>query len=248
MIGWRSSRRAPDDIVALFIRPDEMHLAFNFRFVHAGFDGPGLRSAIDSSLAANAGVGAPTTWVTDNHDTPRSVSRLGQNVVLAGAYVPGTMASGMFQQVDLDLGTRRARALALVLLALPGAAYIYNGQELGLPNVDNLPDDVLQDPIWERSGRTVRGRDGCRVPMPWTTGANLGFTKSRATPWLPIPTRLGRAVGGRAAHQRRLDAQPLPPRHRRAASELGARPRHPAMGVGGVRGRRGPRLRHGGRR
>ena len=80
---------AEDDIVALFIRPDEMHLAFNFRFVHAGFDGPGLRAAIDSSLAANAGVGAPTTWVTDNHDTPRSVSRLGQNAVLTGAYVPG---------------------------------------------------------------------------------------------------------------------------------------------------------------
>ncbi|HEX6886745.1 MAG TPA: glycoside hydrolase family 13 protein [Candidatus Nanopelagicales bacterium] len=178
---------AEDDVVALFIRPDEMHLAFNFKFVHAGFDGPRLRSAIDSSLAANAVVGATTTWVTDNHDTPRSVSRLGQNATLAGAYVPGTMATGIFQAVDLELGTRRARALALVLLALPGAAYIYNGQELGLPNVDDLPDEVLQDPIWERSGRTVRGRDGCRIPMPWTTGANLGFTRARAKPWLPIP-------------------------------------------------------------
>jgi alpha-glucosidase len=176
-----------DEIVALFIRPDEMHLAFNFRFVHAGFDGPALRAAIDSSLEANRSVGAPVTWVTDNHDTPRSVSRLGQNATLAGAYVPGTMASGIYQEVDLELGTRKARALALVLLALPGAAYIYNGQELGLPNVDDLPDDVLQDPIWERSGRTVRGRDGCRVPMPWTPGANLGFTKARAKPWLPIP-------------------------------------------------------------
>ena len=97
------------------------------------------------------------------------------------------MASGVFQEVDVELGTRRARALALVLLSLPGAAYIYNGQELGLPNVDDLPEDVLQDPIWERSGHTVRGRDGCRVPMPWTTGANLGFTRSRAKPWLPIP-------------------------------------------------------------
>jgi alpha-glucosidase len=178
---------AEDEIVALFIRPDEMHLAFNFKFVHAGFDGPKLRAAIDSSIAANALVGAPTTWVTDNHDTPRSVSRLGQNATLAGAYVPGTMASGIFQEVDLELGTRRARALALVLLSLPGAAYVYNGQELGLPNVDDLPDEVLQDPIWERSGRTVRGRDGCRIPMPWTTGANLGFTKARAKPWLPIP-------------------------------------------------------------
>ena len=178
---------APDDIVSLFIRPDEMHLAFNFRFVHAGFDGPALRRAIDSSLAANAEVGAPTTWVTDNHDTPRSVSRLGRNEQLTGAYVPGTMAAGIVESVDLGLGTRRSRALALVLLALPGAAYVYNGQELGLPNVDDLPDGVLQDPIWERSGHTVRGRDGCRVPMPWTTGPNLGFTTPEATPWLPIP-------------------------------------------------------------
>ena len=181
---------APDEIVALFLRPDEMHLAFNFRFVHAGFDGPALRAAIDSSLAANASVGAPVTWVTDNHDTPRSVSRLGQNVALAGAYVPGTMASGVYQEVDLELGTRRARALALVLLALPGAAYVYNGQELGLPNVDDLPDELLQDPIWERSGRTMRGRDGCRIPMPWTSsGTSLGFgPDDGATPWLPIPS------------------------------------------------------------
>lgn len=178
---------AADDIVALFLRPDEMHLAFNFRFVHAGFDGPGLRAAIDSSLAANAEVGAETTWVTDNHDTPRSVSRLGQDVVLSGAYVPGTMASELAQEVDRGLGTRRARAMALILLALPGAAYVYNGQELGLPNVDDLPDEVLQDPIWERSGHTSRGRDGCRVPIPWTSGSNLGFTGSRSTPWLPIP-------------------------------------------------------------
>ena len=239
---------AEDDIVALFIRPDEMHLAFNFRFVHAGFDGPGLRAAIDSSLAANAGVGAPTTWVTDNHDTPRSVSRLGQNAVLTGAYVPGTMASGVFQEVDLELGTRRARALALVLLALPGAAYIYNGQELGLPNVDDLPDDVLQDPIWERSGRTVRGRDGCRVPMPWTTGRQPGVHPVPRQAVAADPEGVGRAVGGLAAGQRRLDAQPLPLGAGAAAHEPGPGPRRAALGVLARRGRRPARLRHGRRR
>ncbi len=183
---------AADEIVALFLRPDEMHLAFNFRFVHAGFDGPALRSAIDSSLAANALVGAPTTWVTDNHDTPRSVSRLGQDTRLAGAYVPGTMAAGIDLAVDVALGERRARALALVLLSLPGAAYVYNGQELGLPNVDDLPEEALQDPIWERSGRTVRGRDGCRVPMPWAPeGSSLGFSPEGVDTWLPVPASWG---------------------------------------------------------
>jgi alpha-glucosidase len=219
---------AEDDIVALFIRPDEMHLAFNFRFVHAGFEGTRLREAIDSSLAANAGVGAPTTWVTDNHDTPRSVTRLGQNATLAGAYVPGTMATKVYQEADVELGTRRARALALVLLALPGAAYIYNGQELGLPNVDDLPDEALQDPIWERSGHTVRGRDGCRIPIPWTTGANLGFTKARAKPWLPIPKQWA-DLSVAAQH---ASADSMLTLYRRA---LRARRESPALGRGSLR-------------
>ena len=214
---------AEDDIVALFLRPGEMHLAFNFRFVHAGFDGPDLREAIDSSLAANAEVGAPTTWVTDNHDTPRSVTRLGQDSVLSGAYVPGTMSTGVDAATDHDLGTRRARALALVLLALPGATYIYNGQELGLPNVDDLPDSALQDPLWVRSGHTLRGRDGCRVPMPWTRGVNLGFTGSRATPWLPIPGQWAQLSV--AAQQGRADSMLTLYREalalRRASSALG---------------------------
>ncbi len=180
---------AADDVVALFLRPDEMHLAFNFRFVHAGFDGPGLREAIDSSLAANAAVGAPTTWVTDNHDTPRSVSRLGRDARLSGAYVPAEEASAITLLPDLALGIRRARAMALLLLALPGAAYVYQGQELGLPNVDDLPEEALQDPVWERSGHTARGRDGCRIPMPWTSQVpNLGFTAPAMSPWLPIPS------------------------------------------------------------
>lgn len=166
---------APDDVVALFIRPDEMHLAFAFRFGRAGFDGVALRQAIAESLSANAAVGAPTTWVTDNHDTPRSVSRL--------APVAQTPAG---PRLDLCLGTRRARALALLQLALPGAAYLYSGQELGLPNAD-LPDEALRDPIWERSEGRLRGRDGCRIPMPWSTAApSLGFSTSPET-WLPIP-------------------------------------------------------------
>ncbi len=75
--------------------------------------------------------------------------------------------------------------MALVELALPGAVYLYNGEELGLPDVD-LPDDALQDPVWERSGRTERGRDGCRVPIPWE-GGPPGFGFTTGTPWLPMP-------------------------------------------------------------
>jgi len=139
------------------------------------------------------------------------VSRLGQGVRLAGAYVP---EAGSTQATrDDTVGTRRARALTLLLLALPGAAYLYNGQELGLPNVDDLPEEALQDPIWERSGRTSRGRDGCRIPMPWTSERpNLGFTDPTARPWLPIPPTW---AGISVAAQRR-DASSMLALHRDA--------------------------------
>ena len=177
---------APDAVVALFLRPDEMQLAFNFRFVKAGWDAVRLREAIDESMAANAEVGAPTTWVIDNHDTPRSATRYGALMELAGEYVPGTMNQGPGGEVDLALGLHRSRAMALLLLALPGSTYLYNGQELGLENIDDLPEEVLQDPIWERSGRTNRGRDGCRIPMPWD-GDQPPFGFTAGEPWLPMP-------------------------------------------------------------
>ncbi len=179
---------AADDVVALFLRPDEMHLAFNFRFVKAGWQPDALRTAIDASMAANAIVGAPTAWVIDNHDTPRSATRYGSTIHLAGDYVPGTMNTGPGGSADAALGQRRSRAMALLLLGLPGPVYLYNGQELGLPNVDDLPPEALQDPIWERSGHTNRGRDGCRIPMPWEGAAPpFGFCAADVEPWLPIP-------------------------------------------------------------
>ena len=178
---------ADPETVALFLRHDEMPLAFNFAFVHAGFFAADFREAIDATLAANALVGAPSTWVTDNHDTTRSVTRYGRLGRIGGAYVPGEMRVGGDAPVDEGAGRRRARAVALLLLAMPGAAYLYQGQELGLPNVDGLPESALQDPIWERSGHTVRGRDACRVPMPWSGDRPpFGFSAASRT-WLPMP-------------------------------------------------------------
>jgi alpha-glucosidase len=153
-----------DDRLARYLRPDELQLAFNFKLVTAGWTPAELRDAVTHSLAAVSGTSAPACWVLSNHDVVRHVTRYG----------------------DGEVGTRRARAAALLQLALPGAAYLYNGDELGLPNVD-LPDEVLQDPAWERSGHTVRGRDGCRVPMPWSGNEpSFGFSASPDT-WLPMP-------------------------------------------------------------
>ena len=179
---------APDDVVAAFLRPDEMHLAFNFRFVKAGWDGASLRAAVDESIAANAAVGAPTTWVTDNHDTTRSVTRYGADVTLVGDYVPDVAQERALDPEAFARGTRRARAMSVLLLSLPGAAYVYAGQELGLPEVEDLPLEVLQDPAVARSGGRVRGRDGCRVPLPWSgVRPPFGFAADDAATWLPQP-------------------------------------------------------------
>lgn len=149
---------------AKYLRPDELHLGFNFRLVQADFDTADVRAAIDNSLAAAELAGAVPTWTLSNHDVEREVTRYG-----GGAR-----------------GFARARAMALVMLALPGVAFVYNGEELGLPQVE-LPDEVLQDPVWERSGRTERGRDGCRVPLPWAGHTPpFGFSTNPDT-WLPMP-------------------------------------------------------------
>jgi alpha-glucosidase len=154
-----------DERLAQYLAPDELQLAFNFKLTTAEWGADELRAAIDDSLDTVTGTPAPACWVLSNHDVRRHVSRYGDGAV----------------------GVARARAAVLLQLALPGAVYLYNGDELGLPNVDDLPESVLQDPFWERSGRTRRGRDGCRIPLPWAGDEPpLGFSTAPET-WLPVP-------------------------------------------------------------
>ncbi|WP_240757684.1 glycoside hydrolase family 13 protein [Nakamurella flava] len=168
-----------------YVRPDEMHTTFNFGYMKVGWDADGIRGIVDATRSALAGTGAPATWVLSSHDETRHVTRFGRTDTRT-AVMGFDTGSG----VDVDLGRRRARAAALLTLALPGSAYLYQGEELGLEEVDDLPDELLQDPTWERSGRTVRGRDGCRVPLPWSGEAPpFGFGPVSSRPWLPQPTR-----------------------------------------------------------
>jgi alpha-glucosidase len=160
-----------DERLARYVRPDELNLAFNFRLLQADWGADGFRAAIEDSITAMSSVDAPATWVLSNHDVVRHSSR----------YARGT---------DEATGRRRARAAALLQLALPGPAYVYYGDELALPNVD-LPDEVLQDPVWERSGRVERGRDGERVPMPWSGEKPPYDFSTAAKTWLPLPDGWG---------------------------------------------------------
>jgi alpha-glucosidase len=170
---------------ARYLRPDEMHTAFNFDFLACPWEADRLRTSIDVTLAAHAPVSAPATWVLCNHDVTRTVTRYGRADT---GFDFATKAFGI--PTDLELGTRRARAAALLTLALPGSVYLYQGEELGLPEVEDIPLDKLQDPMYLRSGDTNPGRDGCRVPLPWSGEAPpFGFSPAGAAaePWLPQP-------------------------------------------------------------
>jgi len=175
---------------ARYLRPDEMHTAFNFDFLACPWEADRLRACIDSTLAVHAPVGATATWVLSNHDVTRHVTRYGRK----DTKFEFAAKTRVTPQVDLELGTRRARAAALLTLSLPGAVYIYQGEELGLPEVEDLPDEVLQDPMFFRSGGADPGRDGCRVPLTWNGGEPpFGFSPPGATakPWLPQPQSWG---------------------------------------------------------
>lgn len=173
---------------ARYLRGDELHSAFEFDFMWSPWEAGEFRARIDGTRAALGAAGAPATWGLSNHDLPRHVTRFGR------AYTGLPRADRLlsvpfdFGPTDLALGTRRARAAALLALALPGTCYLYQGEELGLWEVEDLPASALQDPVFVRTGGAVRGRDGCRVPLPWSgTEPPFGFGPPGTTAWLPQP-------------------------------------------------------------
>lgn len=171
----------PAPRLARYVREDEAQQAFNFDFLVAGWHRDRMRDTIETSLRANSEVGAPCTWVLSNHDTVRHSSRYGLSS--RTAYPNGIGAQD--EQPHPGQGLRRARAAALVELSLPGSAYVYQGDELGLPEHTELPDAARQDPTFHRTAGAELGRDGARVPLPWSpVGEGLGFGPA---PWLPQP-------------------------------------------------------------
>jgi alpha-glucosidase len=168
---------------AMYLRPDELHSAFNFDFLSCPWDAAELRQVVDATLAAHAPVNASATWVLSNHDVTRHVTRYGR------ADTSFSFADRQHRApTDPALGTRRARAAALLTLALPGGVYIYQGEELGLSEVEDLPAEARQDPVFRRTRGADIGRDGCRVPLPWSgITPPYGFNTTGTAPWLPQP-------------------------------------------------------------
>ncbi len=168
----------------LYARADELGQSFTFNLLGLGWDVDPWRHTVTSCVEEARAAGTTCTWVLSNHDVMRHMTRL--------ALPDGTdldvwkLNEGRDPLPDLELGSRRARALTLLMLALPGSAYLYQGEELGLPEVPDLPRELLDNPTWDRSGHTRVGTDGARVPIPWTPhGPSYGF--SSVPGWLPQP-------------------------------------------------------------
>jgi alpha-glucosidase len=180
--------------LARWVRPDEMQQAFNFTYLETPWAAPALRRVIDNSIDSFATVGAPSTWVLSNHDVVRHASRLALTAENPQGAGIGPNSPG---QPDPVVGLRRARAATALMLGLPGSAYLYQGEELGLPEVITLPDSSRQDPTWFRTHGEKYGRDGCRVPIPWEPDSPAYGFNSTGASWLPQPDdwhRLARAA------------------------------------------------------
>lgn len=187
---------SPASRIALYLRPDELANSFNFDFLTSIWDIQDLKRNIDLSLQAIQSVGAPASWVFNNHDVVRSVDRFALGL-RPGLGETTFDRHGDISKLNLEIGIRRARSGALLMLALPGGAYIYQGEELALPEVRDIPEDRLEDPRWFLSEKTDKGRDGCRVPLPWSANESGSFAFSineklgKENSWLPQPNWWG---------------------------------------------------------
>jgi alpha-glucosidase len=178
----------PAERRVLYARPTELGQAFNFDLLESPWEATSFRDIIGRNLDEARESGASSTWVLSNHDVVRHTSRYG--LPNGTPLDPWLCSAGASPRENRTLGLRRARAATLLMLALPGSAYLYQGEELGLPEVADLPSAVLQDPIWARTGGARKGRDGARIPMPWTrSGASFGFGSGPSK--LPQPMSFG---------------------------------------------------------
>lgn len=173
--------------MAHWVRADEMHQTFNFGYLQTPWDATALRDVVDESLTAFGGVGAPSTWVLSNHDVIRHTTRLALDPVPPQGEGIGPRSP----RADEVVGLRRGRAATAFMLALPGSAYLYQGEELGLPEVVDLPDEARQDPTFFRTEGRNYGRDGCRVPIPWEAAAPAAGFSPTGSSWLPQPDDWG---------------------------------------------------------
>jgi alpha-glucosidase len=172
--------------LAMWVRPDEYHQSFNFDYMHGAYEPAAIKKIVTDSIVEYGKVGASSTWVMSNHDGIRHATRLG--IAPENTPRPGDGIHPTDPAPDEALGLRRARAATSFMLGLPGSSYLYQGEELGLPEAWQLEGKYRQDPTYARTNGERIGRDGCRVPLPWEAGVGTanGFNTTGKS-WLPQP-------------------------------------------------------------
>ncbi len=181
------------DLLLTYAQPDQFHQSFAFDLMLSPWVASMIRESIANVIDLLVPAGASLAWTLNNHDTQRAVTRYGRADATSPESWTGNNLVYTDAPVDLALGTRRARAMVLFTAALPGTLYLYQGEELGLPEVLDIPDARREDPIFLRTHGREIGRDGCRVPMPWTASPAhaYGFSSCDVEPWLPQPDGWG---------------------------------------------------------
>jgi alpha-glucosidase len=221
----------PSSRIARYLRPGELMNSFNFEFFGSKWEAKELKELIQRSIDSLKEVDAPSSWVFNNHDVVRSVDRFDLGLGLSG----GTTLErqGDPSKLNLARGRKRARAGALLMLALPGGAYIYQGEELALPEARDIPEDRLTDPRWAMSGFTDRGRDGCRVPLPWKTNSAGAFGFSENLKLNPVDAWLPQSKNwGEFSVESQEDDETSPLNLYRNALKI--RKSHPGLGDGTI--------------
>lgn len=224
MVAEAYTPKQPDRLLE-YQNHEEFHQVFAFDLMLAPWNVADLQASINDTLQALLPEGLCPTWTLNNHDAQRSVTRYGRSDARLSESWTGNNLVYTDAPIDLELGTRRARAIALLLLSVPGCVYLYQGEELGLPEVLDLPAAARQDPIFIRTAGREIGRDGCRVPMPWNVdpaGAHGFSPAGAAAPWMPVPADWGRY----AAESQDGDDQSMLELYRRA---IAVRRRHPDL-------------------
>jgi alpha-glucosidase len=180
-------------VILDYLRGDEFHQTFAFDLMLITWLAAPMRKAIADSIDMLASVGGEPAWTLNNHDTQRVVTRLGRLNADDPKAWTGNNLVYVDAPIDLDLGRRRARAAIAMTAALPGALYLFEGEELGLEEYLDMPAEAREDPLFINTGGKELGRDGCRVPLPWTRdrSTNFGFSPGPVRPWLPQPEGWG---------------------------------------------------------
>ncbi len=164
----------PADRLALYASADELGQAFNFELLNANFNATEFKTVIDRGLTQAKALGSSSTWCLNNHDQMRPATKYG--LLPTVDHIRWKNSAGATSPLDENLGMRSAIAASMLIMALPGCTYIYQGEELGLHEVLGIPEDQIQDPQYLRNLKVDVGRDGCRVPLPWTSsGSSFGF-------------------------------------------------------------------------